>query len=88
MVRADFLLLGYFRFRVAPEEKVKVSDIYLRNGMSVSFDKSGGFMVGYRQKSRVERLLTGKVSYEVSEPRGIFGFLVSNLGYLVQLKVR
>jgi similar to stage IV sporulation protein len=78
MVRADFLLLGYFRFRVAPEEKVKVSDIFLRNGMSVSFDKSGGFMVGYRQKSRVERLLTGKVSYEVSEPRGIFGFLVSN----------
>ena len=78
MVRADLLLLGYFRISIAPEDKKTVSDIFLKRGISASFGKNDDFLIAYRMRKRVESLLSGKVDYRISEPLGLYGFLARN----------
>ncbi len=78
MVRADLFLLGYFIISIAPEDKRLVSDIFLKRGISVSFRRDNSFVIPYRQKKRIAELLSGKVSYEISKPLGLYGSLICN----------
>ena len=78
MVRADLFLLGYFRISIAAEDKRLVSDIFLKREISVTIRRDNTFIIPYRQKNRIEQLLSGRVSYEISEPLGLYGALVRN----------
>lgn len=78
MVRADLFILGYFRVTVDASDISKVTNIFINNRVSAKIDKNGSFLIAFRFRKKLEPLLDGKVSYRISEPRGLFGALIKN----------
>lgn len=77
MIRLDYLLFGYKIFTVDSQDVGKCAQIFLKNGVSVSFDKNR-FVVGAGKSRTVEALLKNKIKYSVSSILGFRGFLYRN----------
>ncbi len=73
MIRPDYLLLGYYIFKIDKEELARASAAALKEGVTLRFGSDGSFAVSARQGAQVERLLSG-IDYTKSELRGLAGF--------------
>jgi len=75
--RIDFLLFGYRKISLEAEALKDAINVFLYNGISV---KTYGnyFLIREKDFPKISNLLSGKISYSASEPRGFFGFLKRN----------
>lgn len=86
MVRLDFFIFGYFKVTVDVSDILGVTDIFIKNSVSAKINSDGSFLIPYRFKGKIEKLLSEKVKYEISEPLGLYGALIKNknkLGALI-----
>ena len=77
MIRLDYLLLGYKNFTVDCEDIGRSAEIFLKNRVSVRFNKNT-FIASKRQSKVIEKLLAGHIKYSVSELLGFAGFVYRN----------
>ena len=78
MIKLDLLIFGYFKVTVPPRELAIAADVLLKSGFSAAIDPTGEFLIPYKKREDLSRAFDGIVKYEISSPKGIFGFFVNN----------
>lgn len=73
MIRPDYFIVGYRVYTVADGDISRAAQLFLKNGLNVSFVKNT-FTVSTPNIRRVEAVLNGNVDFSRSELRGITGF--------------
>lgn len=73
--RIDFLIFGYRKITVEKKDLGALANIFITAGVSVKIEDSS-FYVSERQFKKIETLISGKISYYVTEPRGLFGLIL------------
>ncbi len=74
MISLDFLLLGYVVYEIREEDILTVSNLFVKNGISIEF-KGNKFSSGLFKAKQIDRLLAPRVKFSKSQPMGLFGFL-------------
>ena len=88
MVRLDMLIFGYYEIYIEPQYLYKASDLFLKNGISLSINPSGKILIPARIFKSVKTILEGKIEFKASQMKGLCGFLNKNkkrLGALIAL---
>ena len=73
MVRLDLMLFGYRRLIVSCENLSDLTAIFIRSSIISRIDKDGSILVRERDLPKIEKLLSGRINYTVSEPLGLYG---------------
>ena len=73
MARIDFLILGYRKLKISPEDLTAVTSLFLRYGIPSQIDSSGNIIVRERDYDKIRGLLQGRIEYTISKPLGLFG---------------
>lgn len=71
--RIDLLIFGYRKIRVDKEDSSRVATSLLHASIPSRINSDGSFSVRERDLARLKQELDGKVEYEISEPRGLYG---------------
>ncbi len=74
MVRVNFLLFGYRKIIVEPEDVKAILSLLLHNRITVSSSPSGVMLISERDFTRVKDLLS-EYKYEASEILGVLGYI-------------
>lgn len=77
MKRLDYLIFGYRTVRVT-DGLSECADIFLKADMPVSFRADGSFDIKESEVNGISEMLDGKVSYTISDCRGLLGFFKNN----------
>lgn len=73
MVRIDFLIFGYRKFEISPEDLSLATSLLLRNSIPSLITGNNTISVRERDIDKAEKIFTGKISYSVSKPLGLYG---------------
>ena len=84
--RIDHLILGYREISFSEDDIACVVDILLKNGLEISI-KHGVARLSVSKYKELERVLSGNVSYKVTEVRGFYGLLLRFLRHPAALAV-
>ena len=76
MARLDEYFLGYHDGKVSPEDGCKLVNAMLKLDVSSRVEPSGAFSVSGRDKAKLTAYLKSKMHFKLSEPRGLYGFLL------------
>ena len=77
MIRADLALFGYREFRIEKEDLNRCVKLFLKHKISVKF-VGESFVVSEWKSRQIERILSTRVKYNKSEPKGMYGFVYKN----------
>ena len=76
MVRVSFLIFGYRKISVLPENTSAVISRLLKNKISFTTAGDGVFYIAERDISATRKALSKDIEYEESEPLGFFGAIM------------
>lgn len=77
MARLDEYIFGYHKGEVLPEDNCKLLNSMLKLDICSRVEPSGEFSVSGREKARLTAYLKSKINFKLSEPRGLYGLLLS-----------
>ena len=87
-LRIDYWLLGFRKLSVDVNDISKAANAFLNEGIAVSLSSKGEAKIPLYRVARVNRALSGKLNYELSEMRGLPGSLCacrSRFGMIIGL---
>nr|MBE6545502.1 hypothetical protein [Oscillospiraceae bacterium] len=73
MARIDYLIFGYRRLTVSPEDLSLVTSILLRAAIPSRINPDGTLSIRERDFSKVQDLFSGRIDFEYSKPLGLYG---------------
>ena len=80
MARIDYLIFGYRKMKIPPENISTVSSILLRAGISSQIAADGIVLIRERDVHKIKEILSGRTKSSLSEPMGLYG-IWKNLKY-------
>ncbi len=75
MVKIDFLILGYRQISIPSDKLSDVTSILLRAKIPSKINNNGTISVRERDFLRVSKLLSDKIEYKATEPKGLYGLI-------------
>ena len=78
MARLDEFIFGYSEGKVNKDDLTKLLSTLLRTGICSSIGPNGDFTVREKDRGRFVKNARSKMRFELSEPRGLYGFFVRN----------
>ena len=78
MLRFERILLGYFILNIDAKDISRAADIFLKANESVALNNGEKIIIPFRDKEKICNLLNGKIRYQISDVKGVFGFFIKN----------
>lgn len=74
----SLLIFGYRYITVNENDATAILSTLLRRGCFVKMINASRLLISERDHTKIEEFLNGKFEYTVSEPRGLYGFMLKN----------
>ena len=73
MVRIDCLIFGYRKLKISPSDLSYVTSLFIRRAIFSSISDDGTLVVRERDIAKIQALLSGRMEFSCSEPKGLYG---------------
>ena len=73
MARIEFLIFGYRRLSVSPQDVSEVCAIFIRHAIVSRIDYDGSILVRECDTKKIKEILSGRIDFILSEPLGLYG---------------